>query len=169
MKRFTFGCKRTVLGQIPVHDRREEPSTLFPLPILPASFAMSYSTSEEAYYKRHSLALASTQSFDDSPDKERASIWSLSTVDEDPNYPRPTRLYQCALVISGFMATFQTIGANQTYGIFQVSASASLSHCGNISMDFYMNDTLNRNTIHHREARSLMVPVSMHWPRSLAR
>lgn len=155
------------MGQVPAYDRREEPSTLFPLPILPASFAMSYSTSEEAYYKRHPLALASIRSFDDSPDKERASIWSVSTVDEDPDYPRPTRLYQYALVISGFMATFQTIGANQTYGIFQVSAS--LRHCGNASMGFYMNDTLNRNTIRHREARSLMVPVSMHWPRSLAR
>lgn len=85
---------------------------------------MTYSSSEEGYYKRHSLTPASTSSYIDSGDKERASIWSFSTVDEDPDYPRPTRLYQCALVFAGFMATFQTIGANQTYGIFQASPSA---------------------------------------------
>lgn len=37
---------------------------------------------------------------------------------------QPTRLYQCLLLLAGFMATFQTIGTNQTYGVFQVSPPA---------------------------------------------
>jgi len=85
---------------------------------------MTDSPSEEWCYKQHSLASVSTPSYLGNDDKERASIWSFSTVDEDPDYPRPTRLYQCALVLAGFMATFQTIGANQTFGIFQASPSA---------------------------------------------
>ncbi|KAI0066395.1 MFS general substrate transporter [Artomyces pyxidatus] len=32
---------------------------------------------------------------------------------------RPTRTYQALLLLSGFMMTFQTIGINQCYGIFQ--------------------------------------------------
>ncbi len=51
--------------------------------------------------------------------KERASIDTESL--SEPEYPRPSRLYQCTLVLAGFFATFQTIGLNQTYGIFQAS------------------------------------------------
>jgi len=92
-------------------------------------------------------------------------MWSLSTVEaEDPDYPRPTRLYQCILVLAGFMATFQTIGANQTYGIFQASSSV-----GPLLRYLHMNGTLNRNTIRHQEARSLTVPASTPRPPSLAR
>lgn len=84
---------------------------------------MTQSTSEGGYHKQHSFPPISTPSFDGYPNKDRHSIWSLSTVEaEDPDYPRPTRLYQCTLVLAGFMATFQTIGANQTYGIFQASS-----------------------------------------------
>jgi hypothetical protein len=90
----------------------------------PTLSAMTNSSSEEWHCKQHSLASVSAPSYPGSDDKERASIWSFTTADEDPDYPRPTRLYQCALVLAGFMATFQTIGANQTYGIFQASPTA---------------------------------------------
>ncbi|KAI0308322.1 MFS general substrate transporter [Multifurca ochricompacta] len=76
---------------------------------------MSDSTTiDEKHYKHHSFDLASTVSRYDS---ECASIWTESTVDS----PHPTRSYQVALLFAGFMATFQTIGTNQTYGIFQAS------------------------------------------------
>ncbi|KAI9507798.1 major facilitator superfamily domain-containing protein [Russula earlei] len=63
---------------------------------------MTDSVSDEVYYKRHSGAAAYV-----------GSRFHLSD-DQYADYPTPTRLYQCALVLSGFMATFQTIGANQT-------------------------------------------------------
>ena len=162
-----FSSKRSASGQVPPHDRREEPSTLFPLPISRASLAMTHSTSEEGCYRQHSFppTQTTTPSYDGYPDKERDSIWSLSTVEaDDADYPRPTRLYQCALVFAGFMATFQTIGANQTYGIFQASPSV-----GPLRRYLHMNGTLNRNTIRHQEARSLTVLASTHWPPSLVR
>ena len=56
-------------------------------------------------------------------DSESASIWSESTVDG----LRPTRLYQFALLFAGFMTTFQTIGMNQSYGVFQVNPLIKLS------------------------------------------
>ena len=128
---------------------------------------MTPSTSEEGDYKQHSFppTLISTPSYGDHPDKERDSIWSLSTVEaEDPDYPPPTRLYQCALVFAGFMATFQTIGANQTYGIFQASPSVVP-----LRQNIHLNGTLNRNTIRLRVARSLTVPAGMPRPHSLVR
>lgn len=72
---------------------------------------MSFSTLEE---KRYSYNVKSNGS----KDGESASIWSESTVDG----LRPTRLYQSALLLAGFMTTFQTIGMNQSYGVFQVSS-----------------------------------------------
>jgi hypothetical protein len=85
---------------------------------------MIHSISEGRVYKQNSIPPIFTSSFNGYTDKDRDSIWSLSTMEaEDEDYPRPTRLYQCTLVLAGFMATFQTIGANQTYGIFQVSSS----------------------------------------------
>lgn len=49
-------------------------------------------------------------------DSDSASIWTESTV----GGLRPTRLYQFALLFAGFMTTFQTIGMNQSFGVFQV-------------------------------------------------
>jgi len=49
-------------------------------------------------------------------------------MDFDSDYPRPSRLYQCLLVLAGFIATFQTIGSNQTYGIFQEFYTSSESN-----------------------------------------
>ena|SRR5712672_392345 len=92
----------------------------------------SISDSEGGHIKRHSLALASLGSRYGWPDSEDASI-AENTVDADLDYPRPTRLYQCALVLAGFIATFQTIGSNQTYGIFQVSSQPS--RCRNVSLN----------------------------------
>ncbi|KAH8992475.1 MFS general substrate transporter [Lactarius akahatsu] len=50
-----------------------------------------------------------------SKDSDTTSVWTESTVDG----LRPTRLYQFALLLAGFMTTFQTIGMNQSYGVFQ--------------------------------------------------
>ncbi|KAI9454150.1 MFS general substrate transporter [Lactarius psammicola] len=50
-----------------------------------------------------------------SKESDSASIWTESTVDG----LRPTRLYQFTLLFAGFMTMFQTIGMNQSYGIFQ--------------------------------------------------
>ncbi|KAI0003801.1 major facilitator superfamily domain-containing protein [Russula compacta] len=99
----------------------------------PASFATPDSTSEEWPYKRRPLYLATVPSSSSSyvwdNDKESAaSIWTQSTEDLDPEYPRSTRLYQCVLVFAGFMTTFQTIGANQTYGIFEEFYTSSQSN-----------------------------------------
>jgi hypothetical protein len=52
-----------------------------------------------------------------SADTDRASIWTTSTMDGLP----VTRFYQCILLLAGFMATFQTMGTIQSYGVFQVS------------------------------------------------
>ncbi|KAH9964200.1 major facilitator superfamily domain-containing protein [Russula dissimulans] len=49
-------------------------------------------------------------------------------MDPDSDDPRPSRLYQCLLVLAGFIATFQTIGSNQTYGIFQEFYTSSDSN-----------------------------------------
>jgi hypothetical protein len=62
------------------------------------------------------LGLSQKSSYYGSPDSETASIWSSSTIEG----PRVTRLYQSLLLVAGFMATFQTMGTIQTYGIFQV-------------------------------------------------
>jgi len=69
---------------------------------------MSFSTFDE---KRQSYKVKSYGS----KDSDSASIWSEGTVDG----LRPTRLYQSALLLAGFMTTFQTIGMNQSYGVFQ--------------------------------------------------
>lgn len=69
---------------------------------------MSSPMSDEGSYS-HKLKTYSPK------DSECASIWSESTV----GGLRPTRRYQCALLLAGFMTTFQTIGMNQSYGIFQ--------------------------------------------------
>lgn len=110
----------------------------------PASFATPDSTSEEWPYQRRPLYLATAPSSSSSigwdKDKESAaSIWTQSTGDLDPEYPRPTRLYQCVLVFAGFMTTFQTIGANQTYGIFEASPLAERLRLRHLSMNFYTN------------------------------
>jgi MFS family permease len=69
---------------------------------------MSFSTLEE---KEYSYKVKP----DDAKDNDSASVWSESTVDG----MRPSRLYQSALLFAGFMTTFQTIGMNQSYGVFQ--------------------------------------------------
>ncbi|KAF8481821.1 MFS general substrate transporter [Russula ochroleuca] len=92
-----------------------------------ASFAMKDPTFEDEYYKRYAVSVASTTpSQYDWELKKCASIDSESML--EPEYPRPTRLYQCALVLAGFFATFQTIGLNQTYGIFQDFYTSSESN-----------------------------------------
>ncbi|KAF8265753.1 major facilitator superfamily domain-containing protein [Lactarius quietus] len=48
-------------------------------------------------------------------DGDHASVWSETTVDG----LRPSRLYQSMLLLAGFMTTFQTIGMNQSFGVFQ--------------------------------------------------
>ncbi len=55
-------------------------------------------------------------------DSDSSSIWSESTTDG----LRPTRLYQVTLLLAGFMTTFQTIGMNQSYGVFQASSPINL-------------------------------------------
>jgi MFS family permease len=77
---------------------------------------MTDSISEEGYYKRYAISPPSHHDWDD---KKCASVDTESLSESDSEFPRPTRLYQCALVLAGFFATFQTIGLNQTYGIFQ--------------------------------------------------
>jgi hypothetical protein len=83
---------------------------------------MTDSVSEKVDYERYGIALAPTPPPYDLDSKECASIDKESL--SEPEYPRPSRLYQCALVLAGFFATFQTIGLNQTYGIFQASLLA---------------------------------------------
>ena len=73
---------------------------------------MSFLTLEE---KRYSFKVKSYS--EKEKDSDCASVWSESTVDG----LRPTRLYQSVLLLAGFMTTFQTIGMNQSYGVFQVS------------------------------------------------
>jgi hypothetical protein len=149
---FLFDSKHSVSGQVlPTINARNHP-LLFPMSIPPALSAVTNLSSEEWDYQQHSLASASTPPYLGSDDKERASIWSFSTVDEDPEYPRPTRLYQCALVLAGFMATFQTIGANQTYGIFQACPSAEplFQSLHDLLNKWYF---LTRSTIPHLEAK----------------
>ncbi|KAH8990189.1 major facilitator superfamily domain-containing protein [Lactarius hatsudake] len=67
---------------------------------------MSSSTLDESIYKDKHYGFK---------DGDTASVWTESTVDG----LRPTRLYQFALLLAGFMTTFQTIGMNQSYGVFQ--------------------------------------------------
>jgi hypothetical protein len=131
-----------------------------------ASSAMADSISDEWYYKRYAASLASTPSHPTWDGKECASIDTESI--SDPEFPRPTRLYQCALVLAGFFATFQTIGLNQTYGIFQASRLAE-SLLRYLHQTFCINDLLNRIFIRQRKATSLMVLVDMPWPRSSGR
>ncbi|KAI0263955.1 MFS general substrate transporter [Gloeopeniophorella convolvens] len=45
----------------------------------------------------------------------------------DVEDPKPSRKYQALLLASGFMMCFQTIGINQTYGIFQEFYTSSRS------------------------------------------
>ncbi len=88
---------------------------------------MMDSKSEEGDYKRYAITLVPTPLRYDWYTKERASIDTESLSEEslsETEYPRPSRLFQCALVFAGFFATFQTIGLNQTYGIFQASLLA---------------------------------------------
>jgi len=88
---------------------------------------MTLSVSETTYSKRQSLALGSLGSHYGWADSESASVFT-ETMDVDSDYPRPSRSYQCALVLAGFIATFQTIGLNQTYGIFQEYYTSSESN-----------------------------------------
>jgi hypothetical protein len=83
---------------------------------------MMDSVSEEGDYKRCEMTQVPTPLRYDWASKECAPIDTESM--SEPEYPRPSRLYQCALVLAGFFATFQTIGLNQTYGIFQASLLA---------------------------------------------
>jgi hypothetical protein len=83
---------------------------------------MTDSISEEGDFKRYSITLAPTPLRYDWDGKECASIDTESL--SEPEYPQPSRMYQCVLVLAGFFATFQTIGLNQTYGIFQASLLA---------------------------------------------
>jgi hypothetical protein len=90
-----------------------------------ASIAMGDSISEEWYHKRYLASLESTPSPSGWYDKESKECSSIDAESlSEPEYPQPTRMYQCALVLAGFFATFQTIGLNQTYGIFQASRIA---------------------------------------------
>jgi predicted component of type VI protein secretion system len=70
--------------------------------------------------KKPALDLAQKKSHLDSVVSDDASIWTESTTE----VVQPTRLYQCLLLLAGFMTTFQTIGTNQTYGVFQASPPA---------------------------------------------
>ena len=88
---------------------------------------MAESISDEWFYKRYAASLASTPSHSNWDVKECASIDTEGM--SEPEFPKPTRLYQCALVLAGFFATFQTIGLNQTYGIFQASRLAESLLC----------------------------------------
>jgi hypothetical protein len=83
---------------------------------------MTDSISEEGDYKRYAITLAPSPPCYGLDSKESASIDAESL--SEPEYPQPSRLYQCVLVLAGFFATFQTIGLNQTYGIFQASLLA---------------------------------------------
>jgi hypothetical protein len=83
---------------------------------------MTDSISEKGDYKRYPIALVPTPPLHDLDGKECASIDAESL--SEPEYPQPSRLYLCTLVLAGFFATFQTIGMNQTYGIFQASLLA---------------------------------------------
>jgi hypothetical protein len=83
---------------------------------------MKDATLEDGNYKRYATSLASTIPPESQYDWERKTCASIDSERMlEPEYPRPTRLYQCTLVLAGFLATFQTIGLNQTYGIFQAS------------------------------------------------
>ncbi|KAI0294997.1 MFS general substrate transporter [Russula brevipes] len=84
-------------------------------------------TPKELYYNQYSLSRVSGKS-DIELTNDGASIWAKSSADVEPEYPPPTRLYQCLLVLAGFIATFQTIGSNQTYGIFQEFYTSSSSN-----------------------------------------
>ena len=81
------------------------------------SLAIADSISEKVDYRPYAIAVVPTPPVHDLESKECASIDAESL--SEPEYPQPSRLYQCTLVLAGFFATFQTIGLNQTYGIFQ--------------------------------------------------
>jgi hypothetical protein len=90
--------------------------------------------SEEWDYKRSAMTLVPTPLRHGYDSKECISIDTERL--SEPEYPQPSRLYQCALVLAGFFATFQTIGLNQTYGIFQASFQAML--LSRLSPDTYI-------------------------------
>jgi hypothetical protein len=100
---------------------------------------------EDGDYKRYAHSRGSTPSHSDCYGKKCASIDTESL--SDSVFPRPTRLYQCALVLAGFFATFQTIGLNQTYGIFQASFLsqdfATMSPNKHSEQDFYASADSN--------------------------
>ncbi|KAN0111594.1 MFS general substrate transporter [Russula decolorans] len=73
------------------------------------SLAMTDSIYEEKGFERYAITLVPAPPRHD---------WGSKDLSE-PEYPQPSRLYQCVLILAGFFATFQTIGLNQTYGIFQ--------------------------------------------------
>jgi hypothetical protein len=86
------------------------------------SLAMTDSIYEEKGFERYAITLVPAPPRHDWGSKECASIDTESL--SEPEYPQPSRLYQCVLILAGFFATFQTIGLNQTYGIFQASLLA---------------------------------------------
>jgi len=86
------------------------------------------SVSDKVDYKRYAITLKPTPLDYDSYIKAiRCASMDPESLPK-PEYPRPSRLYQCALVLAGFFATFQTIGLNQTYGIFQDFYTSSNSN-----------------------------------------
>lgn len=112
---------------------------------------MTDSISEKGNLRRYTMTLGPTPSPYDWSSKECISI-DTERLSELEDYPRPSRWYQCALVLAGFFATFQTIGLNQTYGIFQasllaMSLSQSSSDClflnGRFGQDFYTSSNSN--------------------------
>jgi hypothetical protein len=113
---------------------------------------MSFSTLEE---KEYSYKVKP----DDAKDNDSASVWSESTVDG----MRPSRLYQSALLFAGFMTTFQTIGMNQSYGVFQVSCQVNVLN--NPAPDIMPH----RTTTHHRTVQLLTLGRSMPWSHSSGR
>lgn len=69
---------------------------------------------------------------DDSHIESRAEMADALTEEAPDNAAtdqRPTKAYQTALLISGFLMTFHIIGINFIYGIFQVS----LVHIGAVN------------------------------------
>lgn len=86
---------------------------------------MTDSISEQVDYKleRYAITLVPTPPRCDWEESKECTSIDTESLSE-PEYPRPSRFYQCALVLAGFFATFQTIGLNQTYGIFQASLLA---------------------------------------------
>ncbi|KAI0275312.1 MFS general substrate transporter [Gloeopeniophorella convolvens] len=85
---------------------------------------MDVSTARDESHVLSELNLATTASHVDSITNEHGP-----TPPEDAAEDlRPTRAYQLVLLLAGFMMTFQTIGINQTYGIFQEFYTSSQSN-----------------------------------------